>query len=417
MKLQINKFYVNDIQFAGKTEFRAGILTINYHELSDIALSLGYESVSLEIARPGENCRIVHIMDIVQPRWKPNRPFAYSGACGSVPYAAGENVTHVLDGMAIIQTGVTEGIQEGIIDMSGTGAKYSIFSQTINLVINGTFSRELTREEYDRMQRDCLFHISNYLAAATQAAMPDQIEEYDWKLVDQTNTELPRIGYVYHVQAQGSLRDTFVYGASARNTLPFFMSPLEVLDGAIQSGNYVIACNKNPTYLHVLNPIVTELLERHGRELHFVGIVVTTEYSNLIDKTRSATLVANMLGSLGADGAIVTKEGGGHADTDLMLVSEACNQHGIKTTLIVNESAGSNGDMPPLIDFHESADGIVTMGNNDAVIHLDTVSRVLGGDSLQGMAANPHDCLSLPLAKIYASTNPLGVSPMTCIEN
>lgn len=41
---------------------------MNYNFLRN----LGYEDVSIEIARPGDSCRILHVMDIVQPRWHKN---------------------------------------------------------------------------------------------------------------------------------------------------------------------------------------------------------------------------------------------------------------------------------------------------------------------------------------------------------
>jgi glycine reductase len=48
---------------------------------------------------------------------------------------AGSGKTNVLRGMTILTVGKIVGFQEGIIDMSGPGADYTPFSQTINLVI------------------------------------------------------------------------------------------------------------------------------------------------------------------------------------------------------------------------------------------------------------------------------------------
>jgi 1-acyl-sn-glycerol-3-phosphate acyltransferase len=73
---------------------------------------------------------------------------------------------------------------------------------------------------------------------------------------------LPRVGYIYNIQAQGSFKDTFVYGRSARDILPTLISAGELLDGAVVSGNYGHPSLKNSTYAHLTNPIIRELLSR-----------------------------------------------------------------------------------------------------------------------------------------------------------
>ena len=51
----------------------------------------------------------------------------------------------------------------------------------------------------------------------------------------------PRVAYVYMLQSQGLLHDTYVYGVDAKRILPTLLSPTEVMDGAIISGNCVSA--------------------------------------------------------------------------------------------------------------------------------------------------------------------------------
>jgi sarcosine reductase len=48
---------------------------------------------------------------------------------------AGQGVTYALKGCAVVTTGPIVGFQEGLIDMSGPGAQYSIFSKLNNIVI------------------------------------------------------------------------------------------------------------------------------------------------------------------------------------------------------------------------------------------------------------------------------------------
>ena len=65
------------------------------------------------------------------------------------------------------------------------------------------------------------------------------------------------------------------------------ISPTELMDGAIISGNCVSACDKNNTYVHLNNPVVKSLYEHHGKDLNFVGVIITNENVTLADKKRS----------------------------------------------------------------------------------------------------------------------------------
>lgn len=87
------------------------------------------------------------------------------------------------------------------------------------------------------------------------------------------------------LQSQGLLHDTYVYGVDAKKTLTTIITPTEVMDGAIVSGNCVSSCDKNPTYVHMNNPVVTDLFEQHGKTLNFVGMIITNENVYLADKS------------------------------------------------------------------------------------------------------------------------------------
>lgn len=71
MKLTLNKFHVQDIQFAEASSFCSGVLYINKAELAEYLMEdTNIRSVDFDIARPGESVRIVPIKDVVQPRFK-----------------------------------------------------------------------------------------------------------------------------------------------------------------------------------------------------------------------------------------------------------------------------------------------------------------------------------------------------------
>ena len=54
-------------------------------------------------------------------------------------------------------------------------------------------------------------------------------------LLEQVNEfkDLPKVAYVYMLQSQGLLHDTYVYGVDAKQIIPTLIYPTEVMDGAI----------------------------------------------------------------------------------------------------------------------------------------------------------------------------------------
>ena len=76
---------------------------------------------------------------------------------------------------------------------------------------------------------------------------PDETEVYETDSIIEgykKYPELPRVAYVYMLQTQGLLHDTYVYGVDAKKTISTLIYPTEVMDGAIVSGNCVSACDK-----------------------------------------------------------------------------------------------------------------------------------------------------------------------------
>ena len=56
MKLTLNKFHVQDIQFAEASSFCSGVLYINKAELAEYLMEdTNIRSVDFDIARPGES--------------------------------------------------------------------------------------------------------------------------------------------------------------------------------------------------------------------------------------------------------------------------------------------------------------------------------------------------------------------------
>lgn len=412
--LTIRKHHVSSIVWGERASFSAGKLTLNKEQL--IAASLhdlkNYE-IDFEFALPGESKRIVHITDAVRPAKKNDGLSAFPGWLKGANQA-GQGITCQLDNMAVMQSCRFSDIQEGIVDMSGTGALYSTFSKTINLVMIVTpLGSNIDKKELALDLKMMILRAAEYTASLAFGQSGGVENRYE--LGAASAETLPRIGYAYFIQAQGPLRNVHIYGEDCVTMKPRILAPEAILDGALVSGNYIIACQKNPTFMHQENPIIKGLFEQDGTTLSFRGVIVSTESSSLEGKKENAFLIAQLASEMRLDGILVTQEGGGHADVDLMLTLDECEKAGIKSVILTNEIAGPRGDLPPLVSYSDRADAIVTNGNNDQVIILDSVAESVGGLDILGGKFNARDGFETSLGIIYTSTNQLGYNSMKTI--
>ena len=257
-----------------------------------------------------------------------------------------------------------------------------------------------------------------FIAEKAKELTPDETKVYETlDLMEGAKAfpDLPRVGYVQMLQSQGLLHDTYVYGVDAKKTLTTIITPTEVMDGAIVSGNCVSSCDKNPTYVHMNNPVVTDLFEQHGKTLNFVGMIITNENVYLADKERSSNWSAKLAKYLGCDGVIISQEGFGNPDTDLIMNTKKIEAEGIKTVIITDEYAGRDGKSQSLADADPSADAVVTGGNANQVIVLPPMETVYGHlefvDTIAGGSANnidAHGNITVEIQAITGATNETG---------
>ena len=79
-KLTRQYYDVKAVQFGEKCAFSKGVLTVNEEELRSLTRSL-WKAVTgfhLEITSPGENARIVHVLDAIAPMVKVEGDFRTS---------------------------------------------------------------------------------------------------------------------------------------------------------------------------------------------------------------------------------------------------------------------------------------------------------------------------------------------------
>ena len=382
MKLEMGHIYIKDIQFASESKIEDGILYVSEEEVKKVALEdEKIKSVSFDIARPGESVRITPVKDVIEPRVKvEGKGGIFPGVIAKVD-TVGSGKTYALKGMAVVTAGRIVGFQEGIIDMTGPGAEYTPFSQTNNLVMVCEPVDDIKQHDYEKAVRFAGFRVAVYLGELARNLTPDETKVYETCTIKEgfeKYPDLPRVAYVQMLQSQGLLHDTYVYGVDAKKIVPTILSPTEIMDGAIVSGNCVSACDKNPTYVHLNNPVVHDLFEEHGKTINFVCQIITNENVYLADKQRSSDWTAKLCKMLDLDGVIVSQEGFGNPDTDLILNCKKIEAEGVKTVIITDEYAGRDGKSKSLAAADVAADAVVTAGNANEVIILPKLDKVIG---------------------------------------
>ena len=419
-KLELGNILIHDVQFSNEgSKVENGVLYVNKEEICKIALEdENIASCEVFLARPGESVRITPVKDVIEPRVKvEGNGGIFPGWIAKVD-TVGEGRTHVLKGAAVVTTGKIVGFQEGIIDMTGPGADYTPFSKTMNVVVKMEPVEGLKQHEHEYALRIAGFKIACFLGELGRNVTPDEVKTYEFDNIVESAAKypnLPRVAYVQMLQSQGLLHDTYVYGVDAKKTLTTIITPTEVMDGAIVSGNCVSSCDKNPTYVHMNNPVVTDLFEQHGKTLNFVGMIITNENVYLADKERSSNWTAELCEYLDLDGAIVSQEGFGNPDTDLIMNTKKIEAEGIKTVIITDEYAGRDGKSQSLADADPSADAVVTGGNANQVIVLPPMETVYGHlefvDTIAGGSANnidAHGNITVEIQAITGATNETG---------
>src|SRR5687767_6025447 len=140
MRLDLATAIVANARFANATRLEHGVLEIDRDAVKKLILEdPAFADVEIDIVRPGDNVRIIHVMDAVEPRWKPDPESTFPNYVGA-PKTVGEGVTHRLQGVAVLS--VSDAVageptywREAIVDMAGPAADLTAFGTTTNLVL------------------------------------------------------------------------------------------------------------------------------------------------------------------------------------------------------------------------------------------------------------------------------------------
>jgi glycine reductase len=434
MKLEVAEFPVKRINLGRKFSYRNDTLEVDEPALLEIAGDdPRISDIRLSVAASGDHARVTGIRDIVEPRVKVAGDGAvFPGILGPVS-GAGDGRTHRLSGITVLAAAAYEGTiragttvqRSAILDMSGPGAQYSRFSTLTHLVLSFGIAPGLSELDAHHVIQGAELRVAARIAEVTKELTPERIVTYD---LSERKPELPNV-----VLIQGCITDpqhfhsgVGYYGMSLRESLATIVHPNEIFDGAITVDTTRSGRGYYPTTWDWQNhPIVLGLCAEHGLSLNFLGVVLQRiRFETAHGKDVGAHNAARLARAFGADGALVTWIGGGNAFVDVMLTVSACEERGIKTTLVTYENGGKQGTDSPILFYTPDAHAIVSTGTLDRPVTLPPMEKIIGPyDQIKVMnapGATPtaaHDALELEARDLLIGGADLwGQECWSCVE-
>lgn len=428
MRLELNIVHIKNVKFGARTTIKEGVLQINQSELQELLKEdKRLDRVDIELAHPGEKCRILQTSDVIEPRTKTGGDGKNFPGALDKHGPVGMGSTCVLRGVSAI---TIEGSERGgfhrdmngeIIDMSGPGAGLTIYGKIHNVVVLPFPADGVSLSDYRLALKVAGLKTAVYLAEAGKNLKPDEVEVYDLPpLMDFEKEEgyLPRVGYIFQLFASqfgGITEDHVLYGGNVEKIVPTILHPNEVLDGAIVTpyrGRGI------ETYAIQNHPIIKELYRRNGKDLYFAGAIITIAHNNEHENERAAIMAANLAKwVLRADGVILTKAWGGAPEMAMAQTAHRCEELGVKTVLAMwAQAADDSQEIDTLFNFPE-VNAIVSMGAPWEPISLPPMERIIGrpvplpgGGSIGGK-------IDLPLRWIKGALGHLGTSRLKAIRH
>lgn len=395
MQLDLDIHEVREIRWGNTTHLSAGTLHVNRDDLADLLCHSDsrLSRVEMELAQPGESCRIGPVFDVVEPRTKlAPEGIDFPGAIGPL-HPVGYGRTRVLRGMAVTVLNAMERPRRrpNIIDLSGVVPpgwrleELGVYARLNHLVLIARAVDGLTRDETANVYRMAVLRAAVYLAQRA-SGKPEAQERYCLGL---PAPDAPRIAYVYQIHSHQRPTvpgEPILYGDNARHLLPTILFPTEILDGAVLPGY-----GERETYKIQNHPVILELLRRHGSELNFVGVVAVVAHQTAAERERTVVVAGNIVRYiLRADGAVFTKSGGGAPHVDMAELAHCCEQKGIKTSLIAWQlSSMESPDEGSALFNYPDLNAIVNVGSNGFQFHLPRVNRLIsprsGGEAADAL--------------------------------
>jgi len=396
--LTLQKFPVRDVAFAARTVYERERLTIDREALRQELLDdERLADVDIELVAPDERARIINIVDVLEPRIKPDLdpPNYYPGA-GTDPFLTGSGRTNVLAGATVMTTALLDQAEDMVVSCEPELPLRSRFASCWNVVVSPSPAPNVSDRQFAEAVGAAGCRAAVALARATLGLDPEEILE-----VGGEPAEGPRIAYICFLYSHGFGRQKLVYGRGSAGMLPTVIPLAHLLDGAVIDQGYTRPV-RNTTYEIVNNAVALELANGPG----VILVPHATELRYKIVYAQMAAALAKE--ALRCEGVIITKDGGGQADVDLMQAIRACESLGLPTVAAVFEIAGEDGALLPLVTTVDEADALVTLGNGSAPMRFAPIERVLGGPKFGRAVDDPHGSFAIPSGQVPGLMDMMG---------
>jgi glycine reductase complex component B subunit alpha and beta len=398
VELELLDHTLEEIQWGDQTLLNGKSLALCVADLQEQIKDINRGiHIDYELARPDESKRIVHVLDTVLPIAKLNGSGStYPGFEGPAQLVGTGQTTRLKNLLVTVASrfpqpeamNPIEKPREGMIDMAGVGASYSYGSDYFHLILSLTPDPSVSNAAFDQALRSISLRCARFLARVEKKGTEPETQKI---ALNPVSASLAKVVLLYQVQSQLAFARTFYYGEEVSRTLPTFVHPAEFFDGAVVSGNYKSE-RKIPTSLHCANPFIAELLQRHGKTVNFLGVILSRGYNDSFEQKKKMGLwVARLARNLGADGAVAFMEGTGNGTVDFMQTVKACEDEGIRTVSVLHESNGPKGYERPLVDHPREADSMISRGNVSEKIYIPPLASVIGGAEIDLHFKATHD--------------------------
>lgn len=413
MQLTLAYHAISDVRFDAATRLDDATLSIDQAALHRYLLEdRRLAGVATDIVHPGESCRFGIVFDILEPRAKePGSGPDFPGILGPME-AAGQGLTHVLQGAAVTVLDRDAPVAGGkVVEMSGEAGAACPYAPLHHLVVMPQMAPGVERHAALHALRLASVKASVFLARAAIGEVATATEVFDLAGAAGTHREgLPRIAYIGQIHSRqrvAEVDEQILYGANTTGMVPVLLHPNEWMDGALVTSYMTRGVE---TYFYQNHPILMELYRWH-REGHITlaGAIATMAGSDNDDRPRNAMLAAQQAKwALAADGAVLTKYGGGAPHADMALTAKMCEDLGIRTSVQAEDMSRDRRAESAMLFHYDEVDAIVHVGGQGTSWSVPAVERTVA--PTPAVAAALRESQRLEAARICGVTSQQGAS-------
>ena len=403
--LKKREFAVKKVELGKETSFKDGVLTIR-EELCKEALKADPLVKKLEMDIITPNNRHVYsntIMDVIPVATK-------------VEGQLGEGITHILNGMVFILTGVDEaGIQvhefgscEGYLDEKIIYGKPGCPDQDDIIVRVHAIIQDKTGMERRgpyAAHKACDVIIQEIRKVLKETPAGEAEEEETFNQVKRHGR--PRVLLVKEIMGQGAMHDNVmlptepagVHGGRQNvdlGNVPVVLSVNEVRDGGIHALTCIGPASKEDTRHYFREPVLEALAA--DEELDIVGVAFIGSPQVNDEKAFVSKRLGAMTDTMKLDGAIVTTEGFGNNHIDFSYNIEEIGKRGINVVGVTyaayqGQLVVGNKYMDAMIEVNKDEGGFESELLGENTITMDDAKRavLMLKNKIAGVEIEPAD--------------------------